>query len=223
MRLWTTIVGSHMWGMEHPGSDIDFREIYIADSEEFLIGKHRKYEGGEEIKSFDKKIDIVRYEIGHFIHQLIKGNCNYIWILMSPLIVGPNFDPCYYNIGEPKVLYELREIFMNNLSKACYHSIHGLAVKNARKYLTKDKYSDKWKKKLKLIIRTLLFGINLISQKSIIFKYAKAVFPLKESDYYYWLHILEMVYYESDLPKKTDEKPFLDYLLKLRLRDLKID
>jgi len=221
MRLWTTVVGSHLWGMEHEGSDTDFMEVYIADSKEFLIGKHRKYEGGEHIKSHDGSIDIVRYEIGHFIHQLIKGNCNYIWGLMSPLVCKGSGDNFNVEKNTPKELQILRAIFKENLSKACYHSIHGLAVKNAKKYLTKDRYSEKWKKKLKLIIRTLLFGINLISQKSIIFEYREAFFPLTESDYIYWLNMLDTVYEASDLPAKTDEKPFLDFLLKLRLRDLK--
>lgn len=224
MRLWTTIIGSHMWGMEHPGSDTDFMEVYIADSKEFLKGNYRKYEGGIEIKDSDKKIDITRYEIGFFIRQLIKGNCNFIWGLFSPLVVYDFSTPCYFQLyGEPEILYELREIFMNNLSKACYHSIRGLAVKNAKKYLTKDKYSDKWQKKLKLICRTLIFGVILLELGEINFELSFYLGdgPLNISDYEYWLDKLDKVYETSDLPAKTDEKPFLDFLLKLRLRDLK--
>jgi len=215
--LWIVITGSHMWGMNHEGSDLDVRELYQADSKEFLIGKHKKYEGGKPWKSPDGKVDGVRYEIGHFIKQLIKGNCNYIWALMSPLVCKGEEDNYDYVSLYPLELLKLREIFMNNLSKACYHSTRGLAISNYKELNEMDKYSKKWHKKKQLIIRTLQFSINLIKYKKVMFNTSTS-YNIGDIDYF--LQKLDMVYLQSDLPEKPNEKPFLDYLLKLRLGNL---
>lgn len=58
--LFRTNIGSHLWGMELPYSDIDIFEVYIAPKEDILIGKadlksKHIQEGG---------FDIARHEIG---------------------------------------------------------------------------------------------------------------------------------------------------------------
>jgi len=219
-RLWTTIIGSHMWGMEQEGSDLDVMEVYIAGSEEFLMRKGGIYEGGKRSELYGGMIDIVKYEIGFFIENLIKGNCNFIWGLMSPLVVfrkGASITSLQIDAYSNE-LEELREIFKDNLSKACYHSIKGLAMQNARKYLERDRHTKKWMKKLTLICRTVEFGINLIKNKKILFKKAD---DNTMYGYSSLMNKLDKAYEDSDLPEKTDEQPFLDYLLKLRLENLK--
>ena len=110
--LFSTNVGSHLWKMNHAKSDIDIASVYTMNSRDWLLGKRPK---GKQV--FDNNLDTTYYELEHMITHLLKGNCNYIWAVMSPIVISK-----YRN-----ALVELRQIVATTISKKCYHSINGLA------------------------------------------------------------------------------------------------
>lgn len=69
--------GSHAYGTNRPGSDRDYRGVYVAPTEDFLgvpIRTHAKpYE--------NKDLDIVIWELGHFCELALKCNPNMLEIL----------------------------------------------------------------------------------------------------------------------------------------------
>jgi len=73
------IVGSHLYGTNKEGSDIDIKGVYILPTSMILSGRYI-----EQIS--DAKQDITYYEIGRFIELLVKGNPNIVDILGSDKI-----------------------------------------------------------------------------------------------------------------------------------------
>lgn len=233
--IWRTTVGSHMWKMNHEGSDIDIFEVFIQDMYEILAG--RQIRGGEEEHWDHPKTDKTAYEIGHVIEQLQKGNINFLWGLMS-WISGYDLwraDPTWH-FDCKEFHAELKQIVLDNLSKNYIHAITGLARRNLAKYFgikvkTKDEkiefvqVSDgkleptdyKYTKKLKLMFRTLLQGMILLTENRIEFpNVGKRAINLIILENLYKDVIDE--YKLSDLPEKPDSKPFDDFLVRIRLR-----
>jgi len=112
-------------------------------------------------------------------------------------------------------LRELRTIVENNVAKNCFHSIHGLAVHNYKKYIETGK--DLSNKRINIITRTLLFGMNLLEKNEFNFQSTQNTQP---EIIVKFIYDLEEIYQISDLPEKPDEKVYRDYLLKLRLKEL---
>ncbi len=92
--LFVSCVGSHMWGMQSPESDIDLVMIYIAPTKRILRGERIPPTIRQEIAARGGEVyDTLGWEIGHLINQLIKGNVNAIWYVTSPLIIKPSPHP----------------------------------------------------------------------------------------------------------------------------------
>lgn len=208
LELFRTQIGSQMWKMDHENSDTDIAIVYMTNSRDFLLGKRVK---GKFTKKEAENIDLVYYEIGHVIAQLMKGNVNFLWLVLSPLEIS----------GYHSALDELKTITSLNLSKASYHSIKGLAKHNIYHFIENgDSESLKYKKKLGIIGRTLLFGINMLLWGKAMFK---PVYPKDSYEIDYLLDRLNNALETSKLPEKPDPKPFQDYLVKYRLLKLKLD
>jgi len=200
--LWQTEIGSRMWNMQREDSDTDIFKAYIIPTTDILSGKNKGC--GSHFNSTDK-IDTTSHEIGKIIDMLIRGNVNFIWSVMSPIIVDDSEE-----------LRELRTIVENNVAKNCFHSIHGLAVHNYKRYIENDK--DLSSKRINTIIRTLFFGMNLLEKGE--FHFDRLILKYNKKDVEESIHDLEEIYNITDLPEKPDEKPYRDYLLKLRLKEL---
>jgi predicted nucleotidyltransferase len=148
--LFITEVGSTMWHMERPDSDTDLFKAYIAPTYDILsgIGHQNSHFGSDE------KTDIASHEIGVVVSQLIKGNVNFIWGVHSPIVVNDMYN----------ALAQLREISAAPSSN-CYPSIRGLARHNYTKYIIDRKEPvEIWQKRINIICRTLLFGINALER-----------------------------------------------------------
>lgn len=215
-ELFTTIIGSHIWNMQREDSDVDYATVYLADSKDVLLGKKIK---GKQKQ--DEEKDITYYELGHFISNLVKGNVNFIWAVMSPLVVGEY----------KSALRELREITSTNLSKNCFYSINGLAKHNIHHFITGERQWNTqsreidpnsliYKKKLNVIGRTLKFGINLLTWEKCMFE---KVDIKKEEELWDLKNKLNEAFKNSSLPEKPDKEPFEKYLIKWRLYKLKKD
>lgn len=201
--IFETMVGSHMWGMQHGGSDEDHFLCYLAPTREILSGelvypvRFSHFEHGE-------MRDTSAHEAQSVVGQLIKGNVNFLWGVMSPVVVKTS-----------KWHDELREIAGRNLAKNCYHSIHGLAVHNYRKYIESGK--DTSEKRCNTIVRSIHFGIRILVEGRIGFAPVSMVFPEQVKTA---MSALEQAYQESKLPERPNEKEFRDWLFRLRVSDL---
>ena len=204
--LFETEVGSTIWKMNNEKSDLDIASCYLMNSKEMLIGKKKK---GKQIQK--GIIDKTLYELGMVIPQLIKGNVNYIWMITSPIVIFEKYN----------ALKELRQIVIENLSKKTYHSINGLATHNIHHFIDGgDRESYKYRKKLNVIGRTLKFGINLLTWKKIMYEKV----DIKDDNELIELkYKLDEALANSILPEEPNEKPFHDYLIKYRLKKIKMD
>lgn len=73
------IVGSHLYGTNKEGSDIDIKGVYVLPTDMILSGQYI-----EQIS--DNKQDIIYYEIGRFIELAAKANPNILDVLGSDKI-----------------------------------------------------------------------------------------------------------------------------------------
>lgn len=240
-ELFTTIVGSHMWNMQRPDFDVDYNTVYLENSRDILLGK--KISGKQTQEGI---YDTTYFELGHFIHNLIKGNVNFIWAVMSPLVERKH----------KTALEELKEITAKNLAKNCFFSIDGLAKHNIYHFITgnknnisdlhedlelgyinKKQYDKKikewksnsreidrksllYKKKLNVIGRTLKFGVNLLTWGKCLFE---KVDIKTEEELWELKNNLNHAFLNSVLPEKPDPEPFEKYLVKWRLYKMKKD
>jgi predicted nucleotidyltransferase len=206
--LFVTTVGSHMWAMQTPASDLDLMVIYQESTRDILEG--RLIHKTKPDRTFERDgvtVDQKEQEIGHLVNKLIDGNVNAIWTVCTPII-----------IQDHPYLQTLRRITEQNLSKASYTSIKGMAVSQFKDH-TKRAGVMPIGKALKTTWRTCVFGQMLLLAKKIQFKSA----PLEEvtvSDVEWILNGLEYAYNESTLPERPDEKPFRDFLFNIRIDEL---
>jgi predicted nucleotidyltransferase len=208
-ELFRTNIGSHIWKMNHEGSDIDVAVVYLMSSRELLLGKTVK---GKQTVSME--FDYTYNELGNVIGHLLKGNCNYLWMVMAPLIISEYRS----------ALSELKQIVVTNLAKNCYHSINGLSTHNLKHFIEQgDKKSPMYKKKLNIIGRTLKFGINLLTWNKFIFEPYNYDGPKPEYELWHLKSKLQDAYKDSNLPEKPNTEPFEEYSLKWRIYKLKKD
>ena len=205
MLIFETMIGSHMWKMNHAGSDEDYFRCYVMDSDRQLLGIRPKNKQTQM-----DGVDAVTVEIGQVIEQLKKGNINYVWNVTSP-IVKFEYDDW---------LTELREITIANLSKLTHHSIRGLATHNIKHFLERKKYEVNYYKKLNIIGRTIMFGIYLLEGKGV--HYLPTAFN-NISSIYTILDKLTDSLKTSNLPDKPNPDPFNDYLIRIRKWKLRWD
>jgi len=200
-NFFTAEIGSTIWNMRHAKSDTDLFRVYVASTEEILKGT------ANTRSKFTQKdnVDIAIHEIGKVVDMLTKGNLNFLIGVMSPLTVS---------IAEPPLTsfyFKLRDIVKENISKNCYHSIHGLAVHNYKKYIENGK--DDSERRCNKILRVLVFGKTLLDTGKLEFK------PFKEGvhdDIEAWIYQLDEAYKYSLLPEKPDEKTYRDWLYEIR-------
>ena len=206
--LFITNVGSHMWSMQTPISDLDLMVVYQESTRDILEG--RLIHKTKPDKTFERDgvlIDQKEQEIGHLVNKLIDGNVNAIWTVCTPLVIK----------NHPH-LNELRRITEENFSKASYASIKGMAISQFKDHIKRAGVMPEGKA-LKTTWRTCEFGQWLLLSNKIRFKPA----PLEEvtvSDVEWILDGLEHAYKNSPLPERPDEKPFRDFLFNVRIDEL---
>ena len=198
--LWMTNVGSHMWKMQNKDSDIDLFVAYVVPTREYLKGRASK----RSIAANYRNRDLVSHEIGKIIYMLVKGNVNFVWGITSPIV---EYESGY--------LEELKKIYVNNMSKNIYHSIHGLAIHNYRRYIKTG--LDTSPKKIKTILRTVKFGIRILEKGEI--KYKRVSGSPGPEDIKNAIAELENAYENSNLPETPNEELFYDFLYEIRIKE----
>jgi len=206
ITLFQTETGSHIWRMNHAGSDYDKFKGYMAPTTDFLMGKtHTGGHFGENPEGHT-----ISYEIGSIVSGIKLNNFNILMGVMSP-ITYVHWDK----------LDELRELVKKNISKRLYDSTHGLAVNNYHKYILNEK--DNCVKRQGMIIRSLEWAISVYETGE--------VGEFKKPDKIDVKMIPELI---ARLDKLHEESTVLpdeplaeweldDFLIKLRLDHLKND
>lgn len=193
-----------MWGMQHKGSDIDQFICYTAPVKRLLDGTAENY-----LKSFvikENGNDVAHHEASKVVEQLIKGNINFLWGVMSPIVVMTS--------GSHRML---KDIVKKNLAKNCYNSIHSLAIDNYKKYI--ESWKDPSEKKCNTIVRTINLGIAMLEEGLFKFSPTSGATP---DDVLKKIKDLERAYSASKLPEKPNEAAFREWLLELRLAELEV-
>jgi predicted nucleotidyltransferase len=76
--IFEALTGSHAYGLNEEGSDIDYKGVFVLPLDELLSGDYIS-----EIS--DEKNDITYFEIGRFIELLNKSNPTAVELLFSPV------------------------------------------------------------------------------------------------------------------------------------------
>lgn len=206
--LWTTEVGSAMWGMFQPGkSDHDYITVRACATRDILKG-YRIHETWEQVKYMgddEVEIDESFIEIGHLVNYLMKGNVNYLWAVTSPIV-----------IRDHPLLEHLKRIVLNNPSRLPYHSLSGM---------TKSQKLDETKrprlaggKGYRTAARTALFGCKLLRDWTFDYKVPETLVNLDISleDVETYTAELDNAYTESTLPDSINEENFRQFLYGVR-------
>jgi hypothetical protein len=205
--LFITTVGSHMWGMQTPESDIDQMLVYQESTRNILEGRPiRNTKPDSAFEQDGIPVDRKCQEIGHLVNKLIDGNVNAIWTVCSPIVVQ---DHPY--------LHELRKITEQNLSKASYASINGMAISQTKDHVKRAAVMPAGKS-LRTCWRICEFGQMLLLGNEI--KFRSVTGDISVSDAEWIIKGLECAYIQSKLPERPDEKPFRDFMFKIRINDL---
>ena len=141
-----TISGSHLYGFNSSDSDIDYRGIYIVNTNELLGLKKPK--DVLNIKLKDEINDIVLFELKKEIDLALKSNCNILEHINAKQI---------YNTSE---FIELRRLINNAFGKSgLYNSYNGMATFNYKKFIMGGKSTTK---KYLYVFRSLMAGIYVL-------------------------------------------------------------
>ena len=117
--IFVTLNGSHAWNNTETIHDVDIFAVYAQDPSEVLVGDIPKPECIQNLPL----VDLNRFEIGHVVRQLEKGNINFIVGVMSPRVIVTSL----WHKG-------LKRVFRDNPSRALCNSILGLAEGHLKKY-----------------------------------------------------------------------------------------
>lgn len=196
--LFTTITGSHIWGMDTLESDIDKTNVYLAPTKDILIGTATKIRN-----TITDKLDEKYIELGPLTNNLSKCEITSLITVMSP---WPTWAKDSY-------FKDLRKIVKDNLSKDCFHSIMGLASHNYKK-TTSDSQKDQ--KMINIACRSLVFGTKILNTNKIEFS---PYYGTRE-DIPELMERMNDAYQKSSLPAHSSTKPYKDFLLDLRLKQL---
>jgi hypothetical protein len=149
--IYRCIVGSRAFGLDHEGSDVDRRGIYLppAELQWSLFGVPEQLENEETQETY--------WELGKFLRLALKANPGILECLYTPLIEETS--------DLARELLEMRGAF---LSKLVYQTYNGYVLSQFRK-LEQDlraRGAIKWKHAMHLI-RLLVSGITTLREREV--------------------------------------------------------
>lgn len=204
-HLWRTTVGSHIWKMNHPGSDLDYFDCFAVSTRDILDGSIQP--GTAHFKSSELE-DVQNHEVGKWVQELLKSNMNYIIGVHSPLVVDDQFG----------LLEALRDIARRNMAKNLAPSLNGMVTHNVNLYERRFTEESEWErlKRLKCCARHLKFGIAWMD--------GRIEFEPVEDPSLQDVRALQKEFTEavaaSKLPEKPLEQAYRNLLFDIRIREL---
>jgi len=105
--LYLTVSGSHVWGLNTPESDVDFRGIY-QDPTMKTLGLHK----GRDTVEFSEDIyDVQLYELEKFLRMLCKHNGNMVNLLWIPNPIVVSFNVPWSYLARSFLTRKLRSYY----------------------------------------------------------------------------------------------------------------
>jgi predicted nucleotidyltransferase len=140
------LFGSHLYGLNTPSSDKDYKGIYLPDKDGLLLGKYARHysesTGNDQSKNTSDDVDVEIFSLPYFIELACKGETVAIDMLHAAALRGPVFkeyfgiNHCYLNIWDE--VKSRRKMFYTKDMK----SYIGYARKQANKYGIKGSRVD---------------------------------------------------------------------------------
>ena len=123
--VFLSIGGSHLFGIPSP-EDVDLRGAYLINEEKFWKNFGKQHPSWALEKNFNG-IDLVCWEIGQYVNEMLKPNVNFIEQVLSPLriITSPLYE-------------ELQDIARDCVSKSMYSHWKGFAQHTAYHAVQED-------------------------------------------------------------------------------------
>lgn len=78
-----SVVGSHLWGLANPKSDLDIRGVYIEDTEEVLSLSHPS-DTIEKHNQLLGNVDFQIYEVAKALRMILSNNGNLVEFAFAP-------------------------------------------------------------------------------------------------------------------------------------------
>lgn len=127
------VFGSHMYGLNTPNSDMDYKGIYLPELDELLLGTYSKHishsTGDDESKNTADDVDDEWFSLDEFLKLAVKGETVALDMLhVNPDLVTVEVDPEYGWIWEELVAH--RDKFYTKNLKAYM----GYVKRQAAKY-----------------------------------------------------------------------------------------
>lgn len=144
--IYKVVVGSRAYGLDHEGSDIDLRGIYLppADVHWSIYGVPEQLERPETDECY--------WELSKFIKLALKANPNVLECLYSPLVEHTT------ELGEH--LLNIREVF---LSKMIYQTYNRYVMSQFKQMTRKREAGEDIRPKHAMhLIRLLLSGLTIL-------------------------------------------------------------
>jgi len=153
--------GSRLHGLEDEGSDIDMIGVVVYPPSHYIGLERLKLTREYTRESQGRELDIVIYELQHYVRQLLKGNPNVISTLFMPDSLIEISTKHWMKIREN------RDIF---LAKSAYAAYVGYARSHLCKAASKSGREDEYNgKALASALRVISEGIELFTKKEIKF------------------------------------------------------
>jgi hypothetical protein len=213
--LWQTEVGFRMWSMDHPGPDTDIFEVYM-ESPRLILRGEAEMGSSSTHRSDTQNTDIATHEISHVVDQIVKGNVNFLFGVMSPLVISAEAAPDF-------PLRTFREIVAAHPSRNVYNSTNGLAVGNRNKYLVNltdtEFLEPPIQKRAATIIRTCHYGATLLTHgRHAFLPVTRGSIVMADVDQA--IEELNLAHANSTMPDHPPTEPFRNWLGKYRLAEL---
>ncbi len=137
LPLWASVVGSHAWGMQRPGSDADIVVVTVASTRDVFVGKRSESKFSEKmpVHDFEKRacsfasigidpvdVDVTTWEIGNLVNQLKRGNVNSLWTVFSPNRAA------IHPLGKVALERVASIVSSHPVPRQTWHSVKGMAI-----------------------------------------------------------------------------------------------
>jgi len=152
------VFGSHMYGLDTPNSDMDYKGIYLPDLDELLLGTAAKNisftTGDNTSRNGAEDVDEDWMSLGEFMKLALKGETVALDMLhVNPDLVNVELDPEYGYIWTE--LVKLRHLFYTKNLK----SYMGYVKKQAAKYGLKGSRIANMRESIKVLEQ---FNVELL-------------------------------------------------------------
>lgn len=208
-------VGSSMWGMERPDSDVDYFAMWACDTNSLLDGSYSEAQRKSRTKMARHEYpgcDTGRMEateVSHCVHLLLDSNINAVQRALSPK------RHVWTTEAE-----ELARLVQENRAKNVYHSVNGMNSYNLKRYWRRmeEEGEEFSAKKSGQIMRVVECAIRVLDGKPYSFE---PVHGATFKDCEAALDELTDAYHGSSLPERPDEDAFREWVLCVRMQRLK--